>query len=321
MNVKKALRIGLEAGFQKNQNYPMKVVQFSHQKKQEPQPKRKVPVWQIVAVAIAVGFWSVSFHSHFSTLQLILIAVALSVAVPWVLVRRTFHKTVSKILKYTLISSLIFVIAFVSTGSCLFYTSGYPPSYVPQISYSNILGASLTECLQSVEQSASFNFLQVEHLGTIEFEYLTMNMYDAGNSWLSWRFYAKDTTVRLLMGGLPGTPYKTSVQSPFLWSDMQLNFYSLQSLKQSFEQIDALGLNWFFNQAVSAYQKDRGNLPELSAISVDISIYNDHNYQGLTITLTSRTSNNANLGYRVSPVVFTAGFQPNGTLLWITFSD
>ena len=248
MNVKKSLENRIKGWFPREPKLPRQINPVQTPSKQRPLLKRKIPIWQWAFIFIAAYSCTASLTVHLSTVQLILMTVVFVAAISWLLIRRTLYRTVSKILKYTLFGSLVLVVAFVSTGSFILFTSGYTPSCAPQISYFNILDTSLTECLQSVEQSASFAFLQAEHVGTIAFDYLEIHVYSDGKGWLSWFFCAEDTTVRIMMGrDLPGTAYHTTTTPPWGWPSAQRNGYSLQSIKQSFAQIDALGLNWFFN--------------------------------------------------------------------------
>lgn len=276
-------------------------------------PRRKLSFLINLAAIIVALSYVFSFEYQFSTLEISLMIVTLVFVIPWFLFRRTFHKTISKILKYSLILILIFVVSFVSVGFYLFNTSGYPPSYVPQISYPNILNASLTQYLQSVEQSESFRFLQFEHEGSIAFVGLTISTYYSNApGGLMWTFYARDTNVKITMGQSEGIPYYTAVFPPFSRAYFPLLSYpSAQSIKQSFNQIDALGLRWYFNQAVSAYQNKTNSKPVITELGVDVSFDNQNNYQGITITLT---------GFNLSNTTgFTAEFQTNGTLL--SFSE
>jgi hypothetical protein len=169
-----------------------------------------------------------------------------------------------------------------------------------------------------VEQSQSFRFLQTEHLGTISFFGLTILPSNVSNSsgqgWLMWRFYAKDTNNYITMGTEAGEPYYIGCDNPFQYPSPPNNYPSSQTIKESFEQIDALGLKWFNNRAIEIYQKQTGMNATMSGLEMDIFFDNQENYQGITILLFF-TVGNVHIGNGTKPTVYRAEFQPNGTLL------
>lgn len=278
--------------------------------KQKALPRRKLSIlWMVTVMIEGYSFICLSF----STIEIILIIVTLTFASSVLLFKRTSHKSINKLLKYCLIFILVFVVSFTGVEFYLFNTSGYPPTYVPQLTYPNILNASLTQYLQSVEQSKSFRFLQAEHLGSITFSGLILRT--SGSGWLMWTFHAEDINVRITVGQDAGYPYYINPGNPFRNPVFPQNYPSAQNIRESFEQIDTLGLHWFHDRTIEVYQNKTGTKPVITNLGVDIAFNNQDNYEGITILLTAFNSSYDNFGNKVSPTVFRVEFQPNGTLL------
>jgi hypothetical protein len=288
--------------------------------KPKPLPKRKLSVLWIIAVIVIVYSYMFSFLFQFSTLSIILIMVTLAFAVSWVLFRRISHKNIIRFLKYALILILLFVVSFTSAGFYLFYTSGYPPTYVPEITYPNILDASLTQYLESLQQSASFRFLQAEHFGSLAFAELTIrtSYSNAPEGWFMWTFYAEDVKTKITVGETSGKPYFTDSFSPLSRTPFPQNLPSSQSVNQIFNQIDALGLRWYYNQAIEAIQNKTTTDPTVSELGVNIAFDSLDNYQGITIALTGFNVSYDNFGNKVYPTIFKATFETNGNILSVT---
>jgi hypothetical protein len=179
--------------------------------KPKPQQKNKPSSLSLIVLIIIAIFYGSLFTFQFSTVSIVVGAIMLAFAVAERVVMRTQHKKIYRNLRYVLIAIIVFVVCFASTGIYLFYTSGYPPTYVPQTSYPQVLDASITQYFQTVEDSASYRFLQAEHLGTLTFTGLTLHTSSSngpqGRGWLTWTFYAKDVNVKITMGQSTGIPY------------------------------------------------------------------------------------------------------------------
>jgi hypothetical protein len=310
MKRKTTLEKCIQGWFPKEPNLPSQSSPIQTPTKQKSLLKHKLSIlWAVAAIIVVDSF----IFLGFSTLQIMLITVTAAFAFSALLFRRTSHHIISKILKYSLAFILVFVVSFNGVGIYLFNTSGYPPTYVPQLTYPDILNASMTQYLQSVEQSASFRLLQAEHLGSVAFGGLILRT--SGSGWLMWTFHAEDTNVRITIGQSSGVQYYTDPGYLFHQQSLPQNYPSAQSIRQSFDQIDALGLRWFHDRALEAYQNKTGTKPVITNLGVDIAFNNQDNYEGITILLTAFNSSYDNFGNKVSPTVFRVEFQPNGTLL------
>ncbi|MCL2642455.1 MAG: hypothetical protein FWD52_02930 [Candidatus Bathyarchaeota archaeon] len=82
------------------------------------------------------------------------------------------------------------------------------------------------------------------------------------------------------------------------------------------QQIDDLGLQWYYDRAMEIYQNKTGIIPEITELRIIFSIYgylgvDNMVYEGPTLEiLGSDDLNNSPFGRSV----FFASFQPDGTL-------
>ena len=199
----------------------------------------------------------------------------------------------------------------------MFLTSGYPTTNVPQFSYSNVVNISLTQYLQSVEQSQNFRLLQANHFGTATFERLELHAYNEG--WLTWTFRSTDTNSKITIGNIAGRPYYTNVdsivESLFPRQALTAKSYTLQSTAGTFQQIDQIGLSYFQNQALITYRNQPGTKLDVAALNIYIGFDDIGGYQGLTIVFQARALDHDSRGTPIYPGLFEAEFKPDGTLL------
>jgi hypothetical protein len=257
----------------------------------------------------------------FSSLQIVFTIAALTFGILWFVSNRRMYVRTKKLLQTCLIVTLAFIIVFSGIQFYVFETSGYPPTSAPQFSHTDLLNASLTQYLQNVEQSENFRLLQVNHFGTVTFERIELHSY--GSSWIQWTFHARDTNSRITMGNKAGQPYYTNIDSLlssiFPRPEPPTKDFPLQIIKESFRQIDSLGLNWFQNYAATIYENQTGTKPNIAALNVNIGFDNPNGYEGLTVVLSARSLDHDSRGTQIYPGIFEAEFQPNGTLL--TFNN
>ncbi len=312
MNAKKSLENRIRGWLPKDPTLPNKSTQPQIPKESKPVPKRKLSKPFLVAFFVLLFFYLYLYFSELSTLAFILIGITVAIGVLWIGLRRFSHNIVVKLFKYALIGVLLFVLVFSSFGV---YLSNFAGPIVPQINYSNILDSSVSQYLQTLEQSASFRYLQAEHAGTITFEDLSIHsIYSNAPGGLEWTFYVGDLKCRLLIGQSGGKPYSYDVIS-YMHSSLPQNYPSNQEITTSFEQIDSLGLHWFYNQAVGKYQNSTGGEPVTDVLTLEVGFDSVSNYQGITLIVTAEKAGKDNFGNKIYSGVFEAEFQPNGTML------
>ncbi|HLN89968.1 MAG TPA: hypothetical protein VK253_07870, partial [Candidatus Binatia bacterium] len=231
----------------------------------------------------------------------------------WLLLRIKNNNNIVRTFKYALIALAIFVLAFESAGIYLFHFSG---PLVPQISFPSVLDSSLTPQLQNLEQSTSFRFLQAEHFGTLTFQDLTIvTTYSNALGGLDWTFYAGDVRCKASIAQSGGKPYSYLLINAFRTYSLPQSYPSNQEITESFNQIDSLGLHWFYDHAVEEYQNATGAKPAITDLQLVVAFNNVDNYQGITLSMTGVKESHDNLGNKIYPTIFAVEFQPNGNIL------
>ena len=313
MNVKKSLESRIRGWLPKEPTLPSKSTQPQVRQESKPFSKLKfsTPWWIAFFVLLFVYFYL--FNSQFSTIVFILIGVTIAVGLTWLLLRTRNNNNIVKTFKYALIALAIFVLAFESAGIYLFHFSG---PLVPQVSFPSVLDSSLTLQLQNLEQSTSFRFLQAEHFGTLTFQDLTIvTTYSNAPGGLDWTFYAGDVRCKTSIGQSGGKPYSYLLVKVFRSYSLPQDYPSNQEITESFNQIDSLGLHWFYDQAIGEYQSATGAKPVITDLRLVVAFNNVGNYQGITLLMTGLKAGHDNFGNKIYPTIFAVEFQPNGNVL------
>jgi hypothetical protein len=313
MNVRRSLESRIRGWFPKEPTLPSKSRQPQVRQENKPLSKRPLSAsWRITLFVLYLVYFYL-FIYQFSTIVLILIGVTIALGLTWLLLRTKSNNNIVKTFKYALIALAIFALAFESAGIYLFNFSG---PLVPQISFPSVLDTSLAPQLQNLEQSISFRFLQAEHLGTLTFQDLTIvTTYSNAPGGLDWTFYARDVRCKTQIGQSGGKPYSYLLVNLFRSYSLPQDYPSNQEITESFNQIDSLGLHWFYDQAILEYQNATGAKPAITDLRLVIAFNNVGNYQGITLLMTGQKAGHDNFGNKIYPTVFAVEFQPNGNIL------
>ncbi len=159
----------------------------------------------------------------------------------------------------------------------------------------------------------------VEHFGNIHFIGLSIRTsYSNAPGGLTWMYSAGDVEVRIAIEGSSEMTYRTHVRNTYsdarLYSE-NLESNAFQSREQGFEQIDHLGLRWFYDRAVNVFRNENHNDPAITGLNVDIEFYKGKNYAGLTLTLYGFNESYDSHGNKVYQSVFRVMFKPDGDIL------
>jgi hypothetical protein len=213
--------------------------------------------------------------------------------------------------KYVVVGALIFAISFTAFEGYLFRNAGYPPTVNNSqqgitLSYPNILDVSLTEIVQDIKNTPVFSLLMLEHPGEVSIGTIVL---DTG--WRSGHvevvLYQESANLGFRFSASSGGPYHVSFTS-LSGTPTRFNFYQ-QTPDMVLQQIDDLGLQWYYDCAIEAYQNKTGTKPEINELQVSVQWDDFANYQGMTFLMTGSYVNDGRGGG-----VFFANFQPNGTL-------
>lgn len=320
MNVRKSLGSLIRGWLPKEPILPSQSRSIQKPPNQKPLPRNKLSwLWVVTIIVLGDLFVITNLFLGLSIIQVVLIIFVGVLAVSFLLFRRTSFRGASKFLKFATVIVFVLALCFNGLGVYLFATSGYPPTYVPQLSYPDVLKVSLTQNYRSLEQAQSFRFIQLQHSGAIFFGKLSLWAYtpptrQGVNGYIQWTFYPSDIGIYILMGNNERKPYTTGTSSLF-YKVPYASLPTIQSMEKTFEQIDALGLGWYQKQALDIYQNQTGSAPEIGGLRLQIAYDNLTNYQGITVQLSTFTKSLDNNGNIVYPNSFSAEFQPNGTLL------
>ena len=89
-----------------------------------------------------------------------------------------------------------------------------------------------------------------------------------------------------------------------------------QTSDEMLQQIDDLGLQWYYDCAVEEYQNKTGVVPEISALQISIQWESWANYEGMTLLMIGSYENDGR-----GRGVFFANFQPDGTLNYLNTTN
>ncbi|MGA2682758.1 MAG: hypothetical protein ABSF44_13275 [Candidatus Bathyarchaeia archaeon] len=276
--------------------------------------KKEISKSIIIGILIAIGlFTSVVVLSN-SWIEILVLSVTVIGGLVWLVSRGT----VRRIFKYLIVAVMIFAVSFTAVEGIVLWNAGYPPSFEPQqsgvtLSYSNILNASLTKIIQSVENSPAFAFLVLEHPSKVVVEGISLDPFGQGS--IEVVLYQQTSNLAFRFAASNGYPYHASVST---WGGRpsSLIYPSQQTDTDSLKQIDSLGLNSFDKGAIEAYQNKTGTPPNINTLSISIQWEKYGSYQGMTMLLTGGYQS-GNTGHGV----FFADFQPNGALLYINTAN
>jgi len=209
---------------------------------------------------------------------------------------------------------MVFALCFAALEGYLLWNAGYPPTFMPSqpgvtISYPTILNASLTQIVQSAKNTPTFSLITLEYPGKITFESMKLDTTFRGGS-IEVVLYQQSSNLGFKFRASSGHSYRATI---FQWDRYPLSqmFPQEQTPEETLNQIDTLGLRWFYDRAIEAYQNKTGVHPDINNLQVSIQWENYGTYQGMTLLL---------IGYKgtyTGQGVFVANFQPNGTLLYL----
>ena len=283
---------------------------------EKPDRKRQFSILRYIVIVFVGGFFLLQLlNSQFSTLSIILFGTIVALLVIFLVLGIKRHgrtKLFGKIVTG-------FTVAVIVFGAVGYFSQFYGPT-VPQVGDSNILNTPLTSHLQTLQQSAGYQFINAAHFGTLTFEDLTMHstFSNAPQGGVDWNFHAGDTKSRLMIGQTSGKPYYYSSTSYSKGHPLPDYYPSDEQTTKVFSQIDSLGLNWFYEQAVSQYQNATGNKPASTALTLYVGYDSVEGYSGIVLSITGKRESLDNYGAKVYPLIFEVEFQPNGTIIHAT---
>ncbi|MDR0471065.1 MAG: hypothetical protein LBH79_05000 [Nitrososphaerota archaeon] len=262
----------------------------------------------IILVAAALFLMFTIQPYNISWIKLVSIGLIAASVVVWLVSNSSLRRTI----KYVLVVVSIFAISFSAVEGYMLHNMGYPPTFdssqpndIPF--YTDEFNVSLTELVQSAKSTPAFRLLMLEYPGEISIENIVLMDNSVG---LSFYFVSANVHVSISSNTFSGKPYQASVSGWGKSSFAQM-YPRQQTHAKDLEQIDNLGLQWYYDHAIEAYQNKTGVAPEIDSVSVSIQAHTPPEYQGLQLGIFGSCMHKDN-GYKS---VFYANFHPNGTII------
>jgi len=255
-----------------------------------------------------VGLFSIIFN--FSWIKAIGFVLLLFSGLILLVSQKLRWRMCQRVFKCMLVGALIFTISFSVFEGYLFYNAGYPPTfgssqYDVALSYPNMLNASMAEIVQSVKNTHAFKLLMLEHPGEVSVERIIFNRDS-----LEVLLYSESSNLGFMFRASHGNPYRVSIISGHSSLYLRHLKYILQTSDENLQQIDRLGLQWYYDCAIKTYQNETGIIPEINNLTLQINIDNMSGSAGMMIFMHGSYIYENNSQY-----AFTAYFYPNGTLI------
>jgi hypothetical protein len=248
----------------------------------------------------------------FSWISVVVWGLLLFSSIAWAVSIKLRRCLCQRVFKYMLVGVMLFTILFAVSEAYLFRTVGQPPTFDPSqpgitVSCSTILNTSIGEVLYGIKNTPAFSLLSLEYPDENVLKYMELTTrapgIDGGEILI--RFH-HSTTIDFSFRSYLGRPYEVSARP---WTLVLPTYVQQQSVDEAIQQMDELGLQWFYDRTIEKYPSIMRPTPEITDIRVEISWDEYNTYQGLTLSM----SLYENKEPRFSPI--TAVFQPDGTLL------
>jgi hypothetical protein len=267
----------------------------------------------LMVVMTVVGLFSALMFLSNSWVKIVIIGLIVVMSIVWLV----SHGLLRRTLKYTLFVVMIFSICFSAFEGYLFWNAGYPPTFgTPQpdvtLSYQNILNASLTEVVQSAKNTLTYKLFMLEHPGKAGIQTVTLDttLFRGGRIEVEFNSFSSSWVDSIRFTAVDGRSYHTTVTSVTLAKLYSSPlYYQPQTQEEAIQQIDNLGLQWYYDRAVEAYKNKIGAAPEINSLKISFQCEDYNDYFGSTLLMIGSYENN-NRGNGV----FFANFQPDGTL-------
>ena len=269
-------------------------------------------LYTAVSLIAVFGLFASFFLLASSWIKDVLITTAIIGGLVYVVGRR--RPRIKRGVIKALVPVMIFALCLTSVQVYLFWNAGYPPTYSTAdhkitLTRDSMLNSSVVEIVQEIEKSPTFSLLKLLYGDNIRFDQLFMDSYKTGSIRVD--FVSEDGKYYYQFSSSDGNQYHLSV-SPhkgLLFVDDSAN-----QTTQAIEQIDALGFNWYYNQAILIAENRTSNRPTLDTVNVNVVRGDD----GLSVQVIGYQVTVSESGGINGQGVLISSFKPNGELNWMT---
>jgi hypothetical protein len=286
--------------------------------------KKEIPLnFQNVFLACLLLAGFICYWSYLSNswIKFLLLGITLAFGGLWVLAQGKLKR----VLKVSLAVMLIFVISFAAFETFMFQNAGYPVYYSqtePQVSLSQqqMFNASLSQIVQSAQASSTFNLLRFEHgnnFSVVTVELWPYNGASTIGGYVGVEFYFANDNFYAHLYSHNGHQY---IVEPDKYEGFPIpqSYRSNQETNKAIEQIDLLGPNWFYSQALQIAQNKTPNIPSVDSIDMTLKFQDISGiYQGFTLVIVGdhHLPKTANQNAPSDEGVLLSYFAPNGTFI------
>jgi len=246
-----------------------------------------------------------------SLIVIVLISLLFFSMIVWVVSQKLQRRACQRVFKYMVIVMFISIISFSAFQNYLYWNAGYPSTFDPSqpditVSHVNMLDVSLVEIVQEVKNTSAFSLLSLEYPSNNILKSVNIDTRFSGGS-IEVRFNNPASKVDFYFQAHDGRPYTVWSRS-VSWSKIDLSqIQQPQTADKCLQQIDDLGLQWFYDHAIEAYQNKTGITPEITGMSIFVT-WNYETYQEMMLSMNCLYEHNG------TKQQFNAVFYPDGTL-------
>ncbi|HLN89969.1 MAG TPA: hypothetical protein VK253_07875 [Candidatus Binatia bacterium] len=265
----------------------------------------------IIGLILIAGLYCALFLINYSWIKIVLLGSILVGGILWLVTRGKLRMT----LKYFVLSLMIFGIAFGSFERYVLWNAGFPSTLMPSetavtISYPRILNVSLTEIIQSAKNTVAFNVFRLEHPGEARFESILLDSTFPGGE-IEVTFYNEAANMGFGFISSAGYHYHAS-NLPWIGQPLSSIYSQVQPPEEALEQIDNLGLHWFFDRASEIYENKTGANSNVSSLEISTQWQQYGHYQGMILQMIAWQRNGDSIQN-----TFIAAFKPDGNSLYL----
>ena len=259
----------------------------------------------VLSSIVVAGFAGLIFVLSNSWIRLVLLVAGIFGCLITLAAKGKFRS----VMKYSVVSLMIFCLCFTAYESVAFSAVGgepviLQPSNTPELTMDRMGNLSLTAMLNNIEQGQIGSLLKLEHHELGVPRLIDIRLAEAGH--VTIYYSTKNSNESVDLYSFDGYQFSSRVGDDY--SDYPN--VTQQDVRSSLDQIDALGLKWFYNQALEAAQNKTANLHRVDTVVLQFN-YNS-NLGGLSLAVAALYSTPGSNYY---PTVFSAAFSPNGTLI------
>jgi hypothetical protein len=256
----------------------------------------------VLSSIVAAGFAGLIFVISDSWIKMALIVTAVLGCMIALAAKGKFRS----IMKYSVVSLMIFCLCFTVYESITFSAVSGEPVLLrtTDLTMDRMGNLSLSTILDSIENGQVGSLLKLEHheLGTLRL--IDIRLAKEGH--VTIYYSTKNANQSVDLYSSDGYQFGLRVHDDY--SDYPN--LTEQDVRTSIDQIDALSLQWFYNQALQIAQNRTSTLHAIDTVVFQLNY--DRNRSELTLSVSCHYSTPGSNYY---PTVVAAAFTPNGTMI------